>query len=166
LVTAIRPRDYDIGAILRAAGAIKAGFQGFILRLLASDYFLDHGRVQEASEYVQEAGVIYDESASSEVSPELLTALVFGCAYLCRDATLTEQWWMQMSAKNPTRFNVDYWLAASAHQWMAGNLGDANECAEKAAELARDLPDFGAYEFDRYRCAVLLRAVREVSATA
>jgi len=59
---------------------------------------------------------------------------------------------------------VDYWLAASALLWIEGNLKDANESWEKAHALAQQLPQAGAYEFDRYCCSLLRKALDEASA--
>jgi hypothetical protein len=66
-----------------------------------------------------------------------------------------------MEARNPSRFNVDYWLAASALHWIEGDLKDAEESWQKANALAQKLPKFGAYEFDRYCCALLSKNLGE-----
>src|SRR5713101_8225806 len=50
LVTPLRPRNYDIQAIVRAGRAITQGRQGLLLRLLAYNDFLDLGRIPEAAE--------------------------------------------------------------------------------------------------------------------
>ncbi len=163
LVTPLRPRNYDIQAIVRAGRAITQGRQGLLLRLLAYNHFLDLGRIPEAAEALGEAGSIYNQSAS-DITAEVLTAFVFGSAYIWRDAKLARQWWTHMEVKKPTRFNVDYWLAASALLWIEGNLKDANESWEKAHALAQQLPQAGAYEFDRYCCSLLRKALDEASA--
>jgi hypothetical protein len=77
LVTPLRPRDYDIGAIHRAALVIKQGTQGLLLRLYAHTHFLDQGRLAEAGHELKEAESIYHESASN-VPAELHTVFVFG----------------------------------------------------------------------------------------
>jgi hypothetical protein len=163
LVTCLRPRNYDIQAIVRAGRAITQGRQGLLLRLLAYDHFLDLSRIPEAAEALGEAGSIYNQSAS-DIPAELLTAFVFGSAYIWRDAKLARQWWTHMEAKKPTRFNADYWRAASALHWIEGDLKEADEAWEKANALAQQLPQAGAYEFDRYCCSLLRKALDEVSA--
>jgi len=165
LVTAVRPRDYDIEAILRAAATINEGFQGLVLRLLASDYYLDHGRIHESAVCLNEAGLIYNQS-SPAVPADLLTVFVFGAAYLCRNSASAREWWTDMEAKKPTRFNTDYWRAASALHWMEGDLKEANECWAKAQSQAQDLPKFGAYDFERDRCSLLKKAMDEASVPA
>ena len=154
LVTPVRPKDYDIEAIHRAARTIDEGFQGLVLRLLAYNYYLDHERLTEAANALRDAGLIYNQSAS-EAPPELLMAFVFGSAYICREASLARRWWTRMETLKP-RLNVDYWLAASALHWVEANLKDAEESWQKGNTLAQELPKVGAYDFDCY-CYSLLR---------
>jgi Peptidase family M50 len=165
LVTPLRPRDYDIQAILRSAHSITQGTQGLLLRLYAYFYFLDHGRILEAGEALREGESIYHQSAS-DIPAELHTEFVFGSAYVRRDAAAAREWWTRMEAKKPTRFNADYWRADSALHWIEGNLKEANEAWEKSNALAQQLPKAGAYEFDRYCCSLLRKALDETSATA
>jgi hypothetical protein len=157
----MRPRDYDIEAILRAGRSITHGRQGLLLRLLAYNYFLDRESLAEAGEALGEAGLIYNQSAS-DIPAELLTAFVFGTAYIWRDAGVARKWWTHMEAKKPTRFNVDYWMAASALHWIEGNPKDAIESWEKANALAQQLPKAGAYDFDRDCCSMLRQTLDEI----
>ena len=80
-VTSLRPRNYDIEAILRAERGITQGRQGLLQRLLAYSHFLDQDRIPDAAEALGEAGLIYNQSAS-DITAELLTAFVFGSAYI------------------------------------------------------------------------------------
>ena len=160
LVTGVRPKDYDINVIRRAGLTINAGFQGLLLRLFAYNYFLDQGRINEAAESLREAGLIYNESPS-HVPVELLPAFVFGSGYLCRDPYATRAWWTHWEATNPTRFNVDYWLAAGALHWIEGNLDEADAAWEKANTQAQQLPRSGAYDFARHCCSLLRRVLDE-----
>jgi hypothetical protein len=164
LVTPLRPRNYDIQTISRAAHSITQGTQGLLLRLYAHFYYLDHGSISEAGEALREAEAIYQQSAS-DIPVELYTVFVFGNAYVRRDAAAARAWWSRMEAKKPTRFNADYWRAAGALHWIEGNLKEANEAWEKSNALAQQLPKAGAYEFDRYRCSLLRRALDEASRT-
>ncbi|HYU46204.1 MAG TPA: M50 family metallopeptidase [Terriglobales bacterium] len=162
LVTPLRPRDFDIQAILRAAHGITQGKQGLILRLYSYVYFLDTGNISEAGEALREAESIYHQSAS-DIPAELHTDFVFGSAYVRRDATAAREWWTRMEAKKPTRFNADYWRAAGALHWIEGDPKEANEAWEKANALAQQLPQAGAYEFDRYCCSLLGKVLDEAS---
>jgi Peptidase family M50 len=165
LVTPLRPRDYDIQAILRAAHTITQGTQGLLLRLFAHSYFLDTGKILEAAEALREAESIYQQSAS-DIPVELHMDFIFGNAYVRRDAAAARDWWTRMEAKNSARFNWDYWRAAGSLHWIEGNLKESNEAWEKSNALAQQLPKAGAYEFDRYCCSLLRKALDEASATA
>lgn len=163
LVTPLRPRDYDIDAVMRLWGNIMRGQQALLLRLYAYFYFLDVARLPAAGEALREAGSIYDQSAS-HISAELCNVFIFGNAYVLRDAAAARLWWTRMESKKPTRFNVDYWRARAALRWIEGDLQEANEAWDKSNALAQKLPKAGAYEFDRYCCFLLRRALDETSA--
>ncbi len=165
LVTPVRPRDYDMETIARAYRGITQGPHGLILRLLAYTHFLDQGDLARAAEELEQAALIYNQSASN-VTGELITVFVFGTAYLWRNADSTRAWWTQLEAKKPVRFNVDYWLAASALHWVEGAILDARASLEKANTLALQLPEAGAYDFQRYSCALLRHALDETNVVA
>ena len=157
VVTALRPRDYEIDAIRRTSLAISQGPQGLLLQLFAYSHFLDQGKAVEADVALKRAEAIYLQSASA-IPVELYTIFVFGEAYVRRDAVSAREWWARMEAKKPTHFNVDYWRALAALHWIEGNLKSAEEAFKKSEAAADRLPGFGAYEFDRY-CNSLLRDV-------
>lgn len=156
LVTPLRPRDYDMEALSRASEGISEGMQGLLLRLFKYNHYMDCGRLQEAGRAIKEAEAIYDKPGIKLPAP-LHTVFVFANAYVLRDASAARAWWQRMEALKPTRFNVDYWLASSALQWIEGNLAQANEDWAKCNDKALKLPATGAYEFDRYLCSLLRR---------
>lgn len=160
LVTQLRPRDYDIEALTHLEATITRGREACLLRLYACYYFVDTGKLQNATEALRDAESIYDHSAS-HLPPEICTLFVFGNAYLLHDAVAAREWWTRFEAKKSKRFNVDYWRAASALHWIECNLQQANEAWEKSNALAQNLPKAGAYEFDRY-CNSLLREAIDV----
>jgi len=162
LVTPLRPKDYDIKAILRAADTFTQGKRALLLRLFAYSHFLDCGKLPEAAEALKEAESIYRQSAS-DIPAELHTAFVFGNAYLRRDAVAAREWWTRMEAKKPTHRNVDYWRAYSALRWLEGDMKEANEAWERSNALAQQLPKAGTYEFDRYCCSILRTALDDAS---
>ncbi len=163
LVTPTRPRDYDIQAIESASQGIDRGHEGLLLRIFEGDYHLDRGEQTEAVQAFQRACAIYVQSAT-DISVELYSVFVFDWAFLLRDAAAARQWWERMEAKKPTRFNVDYWRAKSALAWIEGDRKNANDAWEKSNLAAQKLPHAGAYEFDRYLCALLRRAIDESAA--
>jgi hypothetical protein len=164
LVTPMRPRDFDIATLQRAAKGIAQGPQGLLLRLCAYTCFFDQDRIPEAGEMLREAALVYPQCAA-EIPAELHTDLVFGSAYVLCDAKAAREWWTRMEAKNPTRFNADYWRAASALHWIEGDLKAADEAWEKSNAEAQQLPKAGAYEFERYCCNKLRVALDDVPAT-
>ena len=165
LVTPVRPRNYDIDAIERAARGIAQGRDGLLLRLYAYSYFLDQDKLSEAGEMLREAESIYHQCAW-DIPAELCMEFIFGSAYVLRDAGAAREWWTRMETKKAIRFNWDYWRADSALHWIEGDLKEANEAWEKSNALAEQLPKAGAYEFDRYCCGKLRQALDEVPAPA
>ena len=69
-----------------------------------------------------------------------------------------------MEAKSPVR-NSDFWLSHSALRWVEGDLKGAGESLDKARALAQQLPNAGAYEFERYRCALLQEMLKDICAS-
>ena len=106
MVSPVRPRDYDIEAIHRAAHTIAQGRQGLLLRLLAHSYFIDQGNVTSAGEELLRAASIYNTSAS-DAPAEFVSCFVFGSAYIWRDADTSRQWWAHLEAKKPAH-NSDF----------------------------------------------------------
>jgi len=155
-VTPLRPRDFDIEVIHRAAEAITVGQQALLLRLLASSYYLDCGRLAEAATALQEAEAVFQHSAP-DIPAELCTAFVFGKAYVQRDGAGTRQWWDRMEAKKPMRHDADYWLARSALCWSEQRMEEAWESWERGNALVKELPPVGVYESDRDHFALLRR---------
>jgi tetratricopeptide (TPR) repeat protein len=164
-VTPLRPRDFDIEAIHRAAKAITVGQQAMLLRLLATSYYLDRGCILEAGQELREAEAVFQRSAS-DIPAELCTAFVFGNAYVQRDGAGTRQWWDRMEAKKPMRHDADYWLARSALCWSEQRLEEAWESWEKGNALVKELPPVGVYETDRDNFALLRRELESARAFA
>lgn len=158
LVTPIRPRDFDIDDLEEAAQTIDVGMKGVLLRLFKYTYFLDCGLMNQAGQAIKEAEAVY-EKPGTKLPADLHTAFIFACAYVLRDAASARAWWDRMVALKPKKFGIDYWLASSALQWISGNATQANEDWAKARDKASSLPAAGAYEFDRYRCALLRRVL-------
>ena len=158
LVTSLRPRDFDIEAIQRAAASFTHGIQALLLRMYAVSCFLDRGEMLKARQALAQAESVYEESAS-DIPAELHTAFVFDNAFLCRDAANARKWWERMEAKKPTHLGVDYWLARSGLLWIEDHLEEAREAWGNGNVLAQQLPPAGCYEFDRYRYEMLRRVL-------
>ncbi len=163
LVSSLRPRDYDIGSIRIAARGIAQGRQALMMWLYAFSYSLDAGKKQEADEVLANAELVCLQSAHN-IPAELHTSFIFGNALVRRDAKATRFWWNRMQAKNPTRFNADYWRAQSALHWIEGNLEEARSAWEKSHTLAEQLPHVGAYDFSRHCCTLLRHELDQAAA--
>lgn len=164
LVSSLRPRDYDIGSIRAAARGIASGRQALLMWLYAFSHSIDSGKTQEADDVLANAELVCLQSASN-IPAELHTTFIFGNALVRRDPVATRFWWNRMQAKNPTRFNADYWRAESALHWIEGNLEEANAAWEKSHALVEQLPQVGAYDFSRH-CGTLLKRELDLSAVA
>jgi hypothetical protein len=124
--------------------------------LYAFSHSIDSGKTQEADDTLAQAELVCLQSAPN-IPAELHTTFIFGNAIVRRDPIATRFWWNRMQAKNPTRFNADYWRAESALHWIEGNLDEANSAWEKSRALADQLPQAGAYDFSRHCCTLLKR---------
>lgn len=165
LVLPLRPRDYDIGSIQRAARGIAHGRQALLMWLYAFSHSLDSGKAKEADDVLAEAELVCLQSAA-HVPAELHTSFVFGNALVRRDPKAARFWWARMQASKPTRFNADYWRAESALHWIEGNLGEARIAWEKSHAMVETMPEAGAYDFSRHCCALLRRELDHAEAAA
>jgi hypothetical protein len=167
LVSPLRPKDYDIEVIQRAARFLTHGQQALMLRLYTYLYFFDSGRIPDALQALGEAESVYAQGATT-ISAELHTDFIFGNAFLKRDAPGARLWWERMEARKrieaerSPRLTADYWKALSALLWIENRVEEARTAWEQGNELAQKLPDAGAYEFDRF-CFAQLRQVLEAS---
>jgi hypothetical protein len=164
LVTSLRPRDYDIEAIQRAATSFTRGHRALLLRMFAASYFLDRGGIPSACEALAQAESVYEEFAS-DIPAELHSAFVFDNAFLCRDAAKARKWWERMEAKKPNHLGVDYWLPLSSLLWIENKIEEARDAWRNGNVLAQQLPPAGCYEFDRYRYELLRRAIDAAPST-
>ncbi len=154
-VTALRPRDYDIAAMERAASVITQGPRALHLRLLMASHYRDCGQMQEAGLALNAGEDVFHDSAP-DIFVELYPTFVFGKAFVQHDAEGAREWWDRMETKNPAH-DADYWLARAAFLWIEGGREEALEAWEKGHALAQRLPKVGAYEADRDKYDLLRR---------
>ena len=163
-VTQMRPRDYDLDAILRAEAHFTEGREALMLRLFASSHYLDTGQIPEARASYAEAARIYQDHRLG-ISTDLFTTFVFNSVYLSRDAVAARRFWSLYESKSHTHFGVDYWLGRSALHWIENHLPEARDAWTTGNALAAQLPDAGAYNFDRDRYR-LMRELLDSTPTA
>jgi hypothetical protein len=162
LVTPLRPRDFDIAIIQRAAQFLTHGREALLLRLFAYMHYADSGRIPEALQARREAEALYPEVEAS-LPAELHLAFVFSAALFERDAASARLWWQRTEAKKITRFDSDYWSARAALLWIENQSAEARQAWETGNAIAQTLPAAGAYEFDRWCYAQLRLALDATS---
>jgi Zn-dependent protease len=149
LVTPLRPRDFDVAILNRAAAFMVTGLRGMLLNLYLYMHHCDCGRTAEGLRYFEIAESMYPQL---DLPADLHLGFVYGNAFFKQDLAAAELWWQRMEAKEAKgkcRHKVDYWKARASLLWIEGNTGEAREAWQKADSCARQLPAAGAYEIDR-----------------
>jgi len=157
LASPMRPRDCDIAVIQRAAAFLRRGMEALLLRVQVQCYFHDSGMIPEAVAALEDAEVVYAESAV-DLRADLHKSFVFANAFLKRDAARARQWWERMEAKGSASMDAEYWLSRSALLWIEGDLEEAEAALRTSVTLMEELPHVGAFEYDR-DCALQLQAI-------
>jgi Zn-dependent protease len=164
-VTAIRPRDYDAGALERAAAAFTQGQHALVLRLIESEHYLDSGEFDHSCKVLDQAELIYHESAS-DIPAGSLTVFIIGYGLMRRDAAKARLWWDRREAKGDTEFGVNHWMAKSCLLWLEGQPQQAHEAWTKGNALAQKARPTGSDAFDTYRLGLLRGLLDEVPVAA
>jgi Zn-dependent protease len=160
-VTAIRPRDYDAGALQRAGEHFKHGQQALVLRLIESEHYLDSGEFDKCCEVLDEGELIYHESAS-DIPAGSLTVFIIGYGLVRRDVAKARFWWDRREAKGDSERGVNHWMSQSVLFWLEGQPAQANEAWDKANALAQKARPSGSDAFDSYRIELLRGLLKEV----
>ncbi|MGA8302293.1 MAG: hypothetical protein WBE76_08595 [Terracidiphilus sp.] len=160
-VTPLRPRDYDLATIEKAAGTIARGRDELFMHLCAYGYYLDNGLFTEAAASIAKAESL-GEQPGIEPAPEWLSVFVFAVAFLRRDAAAASRWWERLEASKTYR-PEEHWSSRSALLLSMEQLDEAEEAWNKAADWAGQLPDSGYAEAER-NCVRLLRQALDESA--
>jgi hypothetical protein len=156
LVAAVRPRDFDVSVIHRAAESMTTGERGLLLRLFAALHYADRGWIPEAVVSMEQAEALYDQS-KFEKPRDICAEFVFMNAFYKRDLAAAEVWWQRIEASRIVDADADYWRGKTALHWLKGERALALEAWERGNALAQKLPSAGSYEFTR-SCFARLRA--------
>jgi hypothetical protein len=162
LVTSLRPRDYDIALINRAADFIAQSERGMLLRLFACMHHIDAGQIPEAIVNLEKAEGLWDQTTVKRPAG-ICAAFVFFCAVYKRDAAAAELWWQRLETQAKLDFDADYWKARASIMWLRNQPAEAFHAWEHGNALAAGLPDAGAYEFTR-SCFARLRSALDTAA--
>ena len=91
-VSPIRPKNFDIAAIERASTHFTTGEVGLLLRLWATEYYLDRGDLPQARVAFAQAEEVFAHSAP-DIRAGLHSCMVINAALTRRDAEATSSYW-------------------------------------------------------------------------
>ena len=157
-VTPLRPRDFDLDAMQRAAGTLARGQGEFSMHLCCYSCLFDRRQFPEAGQAVERASAIC-EKQSLKLAAESISPLVFGHAFVRRDAAAARLWWNRMQSAKSTLPGSDRNLAFAALLWSEGRLDEARDAWQKGNAWAQQLPASGAGDAERDAAALLLAAL-------
>jgi len=157
VVTGFRPRDYDVAPIESAAQAITSGARAAYLRVWIYSHYLDQGEMAEASAALRSA-LALRRGASAGFSAGFDSLLVFGAAWLMRDASAARECWEAIE-KNLGGEIDDVLRAKCALDWIEGNQKAANDRWGRWNAWLNKKPQFGQYQYDRHLNALMREAI-------
>jgi hypothetical protein len=146
--TPIRARDYDVEAILRAAGTIAKGAEETQFLLMAVARHFDLDQMDEARQMLEKAEASALET-EAQLSADLMTALVFFHAFLVGDDLTAWEWWERAREKNPAVEEGSGCGSLCALLIAQEQRAEGEEAWVKAEAWARKLPRCGAGEMER-----------------
>lgn len=163
-VSPLRPREFDVETIQRAAAEIARGQDKVFLYACTYAYYLDRGDFYEASLALAKTESECDREG---VKPpdEWHGLFIFGNAFLRGDAERARIWWERLESQNPPHLDEEYWTSRSALLWAENRLKEAREAWHKADAWARQLPRVGAGDAERNAVALLRKALDESLST-
>ena len=163
-VTDLRPRDYDITTVERAAGHIARGQDELNMHLCAYAHYLDKGDLAEARNALSRAEVLCHDS-SLEPSDHWYSEFVFAIAFLRRDAAAARRWWQRMRVRESLGKAIprshSRLTSRCALLLSEGRTAEAAEVWKKADACSRKLPAAGASEAYRHVVQLLRHALDE-----
>jgi len=154
-VSPLRPRDFDVNVIHRAADSVPFGERGLLLRLYACLHYLDTNQVSQAIASMQEAEALYQRS-SFEKPQGVCAEFVFINAFFKHDLAAAEMWWKRIENLGKIDADADYFRAKTALHWLRGERKEALSAWDRGYDLAQKLPSAGTYDFTR-SCYARLR---------
>lgn len=145
-ISPVRPRDFDISLIEKTASndAVQGHYVTF-LHFVASDYYFDHDRMDEARTALSKA-----EAIARELDParENCGALVLRAVCLSQDREMAEKWWERRLQASPLDPKNDSEFDVIAYRIVEGRPAEAEEAWRRQLERTNRLPDTGERAFD------------------
>ena len=165
LVTAVRPRDFDLETLIAAADSVPEGDRGLLLRLFTSQRYLDAGRIPEGLAYMEAGELLYEHSVLMQPA-DICAEFLFMNAFYKQNLSTAAIWEHRIETLPKVDKDADYWLARTALLWLKGEHVAADDAWSKGVALAEDLPACGAYEYTRSRFRSLRTALDDVNEPA
>ncbi len=156
IVSRVRPRDFDVSLINKAADSVPKGDRGLLLRLFACLHYVDSGEISKAMVSLEAAEALY-EGSIFERPQDICAEFVFLNAFHKRDLAAADLWSKRIDALRKIDHDADYWRARTSLHWLRGDWADALAAWERGNALALKLPQAGSYDFTR-SCFAKLRA--------
>jgi hypothetical protein len=148
LVGSVRPRDFDVDLINKAADSVPLGERGLLLRLFACMHYLDVNRISEAIASMEAAEELYEQSIFDKPQ-DICAEFMFVNAFYKRDLAAAEAWSERIAGLRRIDRDADYWRAQTALHWLRGEREEALGAWERGNALAQKLPSAGTYDFTR-----------------
>ena len=146
--------------IQRVAASAAGSHDSMLMCLAEYAYHLDRNELAEAGRAIEKAELFCTESGFNPPS-EWCGVLVFGNAFLRRDATAARRWWERLEANQSKSKNEGRWISLSALLWIEDRPEEAAAAWQKAAEWTRQLPQAGLWDAERNALDLLRRALDE-----
>ena len=159
-VSPVRPEDFDIAALDRASAHFTTGEIGLLLRLWATEFYLDRDELLQASTSFSRAEEVFRNSAS-DIRPGLHACMVVNAVLTRRDAEAACSYWQSMQAKQLDSQDTNYWQAKCAFHWSERRFDLARQAWKTGSDHLSALPDTGSASYDRASHSRLLELIEQ-----
>jgi hypothetical protein len=155
-ITALRPRDFDISLIEKTASndALEAYILAF-LHLVASDYYFDLGKIEEARAALSKAEGALEKMTT--VWKENCGALVLRAVCIGQNREMAEKWWGRRLQAKPFDRTRTSEFDLIAYCIISNRLIEAEGAWKREFEHTNRLPDTGEQAFDLHYLTHLRR---------
>ena len=158
LETGLRPRDWDMEILRKAASCAVAGEQAVAVRWYAVLHYRDKGQIDEATMAALSAQTYFERAQWSDPHDILSEFLFFDAVYR-QNRESAEHWWGMIESLPGKEWDAERYLAKVAILWLRGHHDAAWDAWDAGYTLAMRLPACGAYEMTQKGFEVLREAL-------